>query len=117
MENNRQLIKEIIKQEWETEFPNKEDFAIHFDESIFYHVFGETVERICARVWNSALEYVADRALIEEHIPEEERDLEWEESPIFITGGHIRNEHYVTINRNSILQYKINEQGTDTTEV
>lgn len=113
-------FKEIIKQEWEAEFPDLEspyENKTPFEESIFNATFKTLVERICARVWNSALDYVADRALIEEHIPEEERDLEWEESPIFITGGHIRNEHYVAISKHSILQYKINEQGTDTTGI
>lgn len=103
-------FKEIIKHEWEKEFGEG------YEESIFL-MYEQMVEKVCVKVWNSALDYVADRALIEEHIPEEERDLEWEESPITISGGHIRNEHYVTIDRNSILQYKINEQGTDTTEV
>ncbi len=110
-------FKEIIKQEWEQEYPLAEDQEPYNFEDSLFSIYHELVERICIRVHNNALDYVADRALIEEHIPEEERDVEWEESPITISGGHIRNEHYVTISKHSILQYKINEQGTDTTEV
>ena len=104
-----QSFKETIKQEWEKEYQTSlEQEPYNIEDSIF-SIYHELVERICVKVWNSALDYVADRALIEEHIPKEERDLEWEESLITITGGHIRNEHYVTVSKHSILQYKINE--------
>lgn len=55
-------FKDIIKQEWEKEFPNTEDDAPRFDESIFHHTFGKIVDRICIKVWNSALDTAANNA-------------------------------------------------------
>lgn len=57
--------------------------------------------------FNLGLEVAADNALIEEEIPEEERDVEYEESPIYHSGGYIRNEHYVQVDKKSILKFKI----------
>lgn len=91
-------FKEIIKQEWEKEFPNTEDTESSFGESIFYRAFGELADRICARVWNQALDLVAQEV--------ETKDLS--DSPY---------ESYYVIDKDSILKLKVDEQGTDTTEV
>lgn len=87
-------FKELIKQEWEKEFPNKEDFAPRFDESIFYHTFGEVVERICIKVWNQAVDKARDV------LYDNQMGTELEEAQLY-----------------AIEKLKINEQGTDTTEV
>lgn len=115
--NNTIKFKEIIKQEWEKEYLLAEGQEPYELEDSIFSIYYELVERICVKVWNEAMDYVADRALIEEHIPEEERDLVWEEPVNIIGGGYIRNEHYVTVSKESITRLKINEQGTDTTEV
>lgn len=91
MENYRQLIKETMKQEWEVEFPNKEDSALNFDESIFYHTFGELAERICVKVWNKALDLAADNAEADANIVSTD------------TGDY--SEIYVL--KNSILKFKL----------
>lgn len=54
-------FKEIIKQEWEKEFPNDLGEPQEVEDSLFY-IYEELVERICTRVWNSALELAADAA-------------------------------------------------------
>lgn len=45
-------FKEIIKQEWEAEFPNN---GWPYEDSIFMQ-YEEMVQRICIKVWNSALD-------------------------------------------------------------
>lgn len=74
-------FKEIIKQEWEEEFPNDLGEPVNIEDSIF-DIYQELVERICAKVWNSAIE----------------------------TAAH-------DVSNEPIIRLKIDEQGTDTTEV
>lgn len=86
-------IKEIIKQEWEKEFPlGVDDQPPVFGNSIFT-MYESMVERICIKVWNSALELAAEEVEVEDYY-----------------GTNVPD-------RNSILKFKIDEQGTDTTEV
>lgn len=88
-------FKEIIKQEWEKEFPlGVDDQPPLFGNSIFT-MYEPMVERICIRVWNSALDLAADKA-----------EINYKDKSL---------ETFVDIE--SILKLKINEQGTDTTEV
>lgn len=88
-------FKEIIKQEWEKEFPlGIDDQPPLFGNSIFT-MYEPMVERICIRVWNSALDLAADKA-----------EINYKDKSL---------ETFVDIE--SILKLKINEQGTDTTEV
>lgn len=84
-------FKEIIKQEWEKEFPNVE---YSYEESLTF-ALDSLLTNICVRVWNSAL----DLAL-------EEVEIECDSS-----------ETFQRINVHSILKLKIDEQGTNTTEV
>lgn len=107
-------FKEIIKQEWEAEFPEAAELCTY--ENSLAVIYEQMVERICIKVWNQALEHAAKQALIAEHIPEEDQE-EYDGLCIEISGGYIRDEHYVTVGKDSILKLKINEQGTDTTEI
>lgn len=88
------MIKEIIKKEWEKEFPYDGESASLFDESIFYHVYGSLIEKICVKVWNEAIETAADNA---------DADYTLLESFDRITGKNI--EVYVI--KDSILKLKI----------
>ncbi len=83
-------FKEIIKQEWEKEFPNNE---CPYEDSLFLQ-YGKMVDRICVRVHNAAIQSCIENIELEG----DEGDEVW-------------------INKDSILKLKINEQGTDTTEV
>lgn len=87
-------FKEIIKQEWEKEFPlGVDDQPPVFGNSIFT-MYEQMVERICARVWNEAIDKSSD-TLFDCQI-----GTELEEAQLY-----------------AIEKLKINEQGTDTTEV
>lgn len=105
-------FNQIIKEEWEKEFPYQgiqgspeepETYEHVFEESIFYNSYQALIERICVRVWNSALELAADAAETE-HSFEQVEDFPDAEFVVFV-------------NKNSILNLKLDEQGTDTTEV
>lgn len=103
-------FNQIIKEEWEKEFPHIEEpgqldeYVVPvFEESIFYSVFKPLVEKICVKVWNSALELAADSAETE-HSFEQVEDFPDAEFVVFV-------------NKDSILNLKLDEQGTDTTEV
>ncbi len=57
-------FKEMIKQEWEKEFPYTEDgseenLVPSFEESIFNKAFGSLVNNICTRVWNHVVTHSA----------------------------------------------------------
>lgn len=88
-------FKEIIKQEWEAEFPES---VGHFNTSIFSTVYEDLIERICIKVWNQALDLAAEEA-------------EW--GCFDVEDGGCVEE----VDKQSILKLKIDEQGTDTTEV
>lgn len=107
-------FKEIIKQEWEKEFPEAAELCTY--ENSLAVIYEQMIERICIKVWNKSLEQAAEQALIAEHIPEEEQE-EYDSVCIETSGGYIRDEHYVTVSKDSILKLKINEQGTDTPEI
>ncbi len=57
-----QNFEQIIKEEWEKEFPYDGEITSRFDESIFYNVYNSLVEKITTRVWNQAIETCADNA-------------------------------------------------------
>ncbi len=82
-------FKQIIKQEWEKEFPNVE---YSYEESLTF-ALDSLLTNICVRVWNSALDLAAEEADVEDYYGTNMPD------------------------RNSILKLKINAKGTDTTEV
>ena len=82
-------FKEIIKQEREKEFPNVE---YSYEESLTFAI-SSLLTNICVWVWNSALELAAEEVDVEDYYETNVPD------------------------RNSILKFKIDEQGTDTTEV
>lgn len=87
-------FKEIIKQEWEKEFPlGVDDQPPVFGNSIFT-MYESMVERICIRVWNKAIQSCIENVQLE-----------------------IDGFDEVFINKESLISLKINEQGTDTTEV
>ena len=94
-------FKEIIKQEWEAEFP--EAAALCTYENSLVTIYEQMVEKVCIKVWNSALELAADAAETE-HSFEQVEDFPDAEFVVFV-------------NKDSILKLKINEQRTDTTEV
>lgn len=87
-----QNFKEIIKEEWEREFPNNE---CPYEDSLFL-LYKEMVEKVCTRVHNAAIELAAEKAVT--------------------CFGDDTTEHIV-VNQDSILKLIINEEGTDTTEV
>ena len=113
-------FKQIIKEEWEKEYGfAEEQEPYEFDRSLF-SVYHELVERICIRVWNSAIETAENNAMIEEHVLEEYNqntgDINTISKEVY-SGGYIRDENYVCVNPESILKLLINEQGTDTTQI
>lgn len=83
-------FKEIIKQEWEAEFPHSEYF---YEHSLFI-TYEQMVEKVCTRVWNEAIQSCIENVHLE-------------------TDGFDE----VFINKESLTSLKINGQGTDTTEV
>lgn len=89
-------FKEIIKQEWEKEFPEAAELCTY--ENSLAVIYEQMVERICVKVWNQALELAAEEA-------------EWGCFDVE-DGGCVED-----VDKQSILKLKINEQGTDTTEV
>lgn len=80
----KDTFKEIIKQEWEAEFPNDLGEPIEIEDSIF-SIYQELVERLCIKVWNSALELAA------------------EEVEVICDSS----ETFQAIDRNSILKFKL----------
>lgn len=86
-------FKEIIKQEWEKEYLSAEGQEPYEIEDSIFSIYHELVERICVRVWNQALELAAEEVDVEDYY-----------------GTNVPD-------RQSIRKLKINEQGTDTTEV
>lgn len=91
-------FNQIIKQEWEKEFPlGVDNQPPVFGNSIFT-MYEPMVERICIRVWNQALELAAEEA-------------EW--GCFDVEDGGCVEE----VDKQSILNLKLDEQGTDTTEV
>lgn len=84
-------FKEIIKEEWERDFHKCE--VDNYNDSLFT-MYEEMVKRICVRVHNAAIQSCIENIELEG----DEGDEVW-------------------IDKDSILKLKINEQGTDTTEV
>lgn len=88
-------FNQIIKEEWQQEFLDSlGQEPLNIENSIFI-IYEDLVKRICTRVWNSALELAA------------------EEVEVICDSS----ETFQAIDINSILKLKIDEQGTDTTEV
>lgn len=89
-------FKEIIKQEWEEEFnPGEYEKPVEpygFESSVF-QMYNSMVERICVRVWNQALDIALDNVEV-------------------ICDS---SETFQSIDQQSILKFKIDEQRTDTT--
>lgn len=83
-------FKEIIKQEWEAEFPNNES---PYEDSLFLQ-YELMVERICVKVWNQAIQSCIKNIQLEKD-------------------GF--DEAYIDVE--PIINLLIDEQGTDTTEV
>lgn len=55
-------FKEIIKEEWEKEYPLAEgQEPYNFEDSLF-SIYHELVERICVRIHNNAIDIAADNA-------------------------------------------------------
>lgn len=89
-------FKEIIKKEWEKEFPNIE---YSYEESLTF-ALNSMIERICTRVWNQALDVAADNAEADFNLVSEDDDANFER----LTEG-IDYEVYVL--KNSILKFKL----------
>lgn len=60
-------FQDIIKQEWEKEFPSIEEpgqldeyVPNTYEESIFCTVFEPLIKKICVKVWNHAIETCVD---------------------------------------------------------
>jgi hypothetical protein len=110
-------LKQIIKEEWEKEFPEQ---LSGYEKSVMKLVYEEIILSVARRVWNSAIETAENNAMIEEHVTEE---YDEEKGDITVTnkevysGGYIRDENFVCVNPESILKLLINEQGTDTTQI
>jgi len=110
-------FKQIIKEEWEKEFPEQ---LSGYEKSLIKLVYEEIILSVAWRVWNSAIETAENNAMIEEHVTEE---YDEEKGDITVTnkevysGGYIRDENFVCVNPESILKLLINEQGTDTTQI
>jgi hypothetical protein len=110
-------LKQIIKEEWEKEFPEQ---LSGYEKSLIKLVYEEIILSVAWRVWNSAIETAENNAMIEEHVTEE---YDEEKGDITVTnkevysGGYIRDENFVCVNPESILKLLINEQGTDTTQI
>ena len=83
-------FEQIIKEEWEKEFSEQEDLCSY--EGSIFDIYEELVNKICIRVWNSAIELVAEEADVEDYY-----------------GTNVPD-------RNSILKLKIDGK-TNTTEV
>lgn len=93
-------FNQIIKEEWEKEFPEAKGL---YETCIFNMCYSSLVERICVKVWNSALELAADSAETE-HSFEQVEDFPDAEFVVFV-------------NKDSILNLKLDEQRTNTPEV
>lgn len=89
-------FKQIIKQEWEKEFPlGVDEQPAIFGMSIFESVYQDMVERICIQVWNEALIVALDNVEV-------------------ICDS---SETFQSIDEQSILKFKIDEQSTNTAEI
>ncbi len=93
---------------------NKEQIREQFDEMLcwplgeaYTYMTHDELMEVMEFAFNLGLEVAADNAMIQEEIPEEERDVEIEEYLSIHSGGYIRNEHYVTVNKESILIHKL----------
>lgn len=94
-------FKQIIKQEWEKEFPlGVDEQPAIFGKSIFESVYQNMVERICIQVWNNALEVAADNADADVNILTEEGQYELQN----IQSGY---DYEAYVLKESILKFKI----------
>lgn len=89
-------FKEIIKQEWEEEFPNNES---PYENSLFLQ-YEQMVERICIKVWDSALDTAADNAEADVTILTEDGQYEMDNIQL----GY---DYEVYVLKNSILKFKL----------
>lgn len=89
-------FKEIIKQEWEEEFPNNES---PYENSLFLQ-YEQMVERICIKIWNSALDTAADNAEADVTILTEDGQYEMDSIQL----GY---DYEVYVLKNSILKFKL----------
>ena len=97
-------FKEIIKQEWEKEFGTMESSPIAMSIQ----------ERICARVWNSALELAAEEATTDTELDE----CDGQSFEQYVVDKYSILKHKVSVVPEvNFITPVINEQGTDTTEV
>lgn len=85
-------FKEIIKQEWEKEFPEAAELCTY--ENSLAIIYEQMIEKICVRVWNQAIDKASDT------LYDYQTGTELEEAPLY-----------------AINKLKINEQGTNTTEI
>lgn len=112
MENNRQLIKEIIKQEWEAEFPEAAALCIY--ENSLAVIYEQMIEKVCIKVWNSALELAADRATTDTELDE----CDGQSFEQYVVDKYSILKHKVSVVPEvNFITPVINEQGTNTTEV
>lgn len=86
-------FKEIIKQEWEKEFPEAAELCTY--ENSLAIIYELMIEKICVKVWNQALDIALDNVEV-------------------ICDS---SETFQSIDQQSILKLLIDEQGTNTTEV
>lgn len=90
-------FQEIIKEEWEKEFPfegvkgspeNPEYYEnvtnTEYENSLFISVYDELVQRICTRVYNQALEDAANNADADYTITEDFNKLTGEDIEAFV---------------------------------
>lgn len=93
-------FKEIIKQEWEKEFPlGVDNQPPVFGNSIFT-MYEPMVERICVKIWNEALEVAADNAEADVTILTEDGQYE-------LSSIQLGYDYEVYVLKNSILKLKL----------
>ena len=90
-------FKEIIKQEWEKEFPDAEGL---FETSIFNQGYGELTNRICTIIWNEAIEVAADNAEADVTILTEEGQYE-------MSSIQLGYDYECYVLKESILNFKL----------
>lgn len=88
-------FKQIIKQEWQKEYLSAEGQEPYELEDSIFSIYHELVERICVKVWNQAVETCADNVEV-------------------ICDS---SDTFQSIDEQSILKLKIDEQGTNTAEI
>jgi len=93
-------FKEIIKQEWEQEYPLAEgQEPYNFEDSLF-SIYHELVEKICVRVHNNAIEVAADNAEADHTILSEDAE--------YLFGQMLPGQDYeVYCLKESILKHKL----------